>query len=96
MNDIEGFILAGGASRRMGRDKAELRLRDKTFVERAADALHKITGGKISIVGNLPFGNLRVKLSSNKFSTFFGIATLLNSSITATALSVCVWLNPDV
>lgn len=66
MNDIEGFILAGGASRRMGSDKAKLRLEGKTFVERAANALHKIAGGKISIVGNLPFDNLQVKLSSNK------------------------------
>ena len=66
MNDIEGFILAGGASSRMGRDKAKLRLQDKTFVELAANALHKIAGGKISIIGNLPFNNLQVKLSSNK------------------------------
>ncbi|MDQ3063584.1 MAG: molybdenum cofactor guanylyltransferase [Acidobacteriota bacterium] len=66
MNNIEGFILAGGASRRMGRDKAKLRLEDKTFIDLAANALHKITGGKISVVGNLPFENLRVKLPSNK------------------------------
>lgn len=66
MNDIEGFILAGGASRRMGDDKAKLSLQDKTFVELAANTLHKIAGGKISIVGNLPFDNLRVKPSSNK------------------------------
>lgn len=50
----------------MGRDKAKLRLEDKTFIDLAANALHKITGGKISVVGNLPFENLRVKLPSNK------------------------------
>lgn len=66
MNNIEGFILAGGASRRMGRDKAQMRLQDKTFIERAATALDKITGEKISVVGNLPFDNLQVNLSSNK------------------------------
>lgn len=50
----------------MGRDNAKLRLEDKTFIDLAANALHKITGGKISVVGNLPFENLRVKLPSNK------------------------------
>jgi molybdopterin-guanine dinucleotide biosynthesis protein A len=66
MNNIEGFILAGGASRRMGRDKLKLRLQNKTFVELAANALDKITDGKISVVGNLPFDNLPVNLSADK------------------------------
>lgn len=58
----------------MGRDKAKLRLEDKTFIDLAANALHKITGGKISVVGNLPFENLRVKLPSNKTCELLVIA----------------------
>ncbi len=43
MLDVDGFILTGGASSRMGTDKARLRLGGKTFVERAEEALRAIT-----------------------------------------------------
>lgn len=50
MLDIEGFILIGGASSRMGTDKAALRLGGITFVERISIALAAVTG-KVSLVG---------------------------------------------
>jgi molybdopterin-guanine dinucleotide biosynthesis protein A len=46
---FEGFILAGGASSRMGTDKARLMLAGHTFIERIAGALHDITP-EISLV----------------------------------------------
>jgi molybdopterin-guanine dinucleotide biosynthesis protein A len=51
MDSIEGFILVGGESRRMGTDKARLTLHGKTFVERIAVEL-SATAPLVSIVGN--------------------------------------------
>lgn len=53
MSDVEGFILAGGASSRMGTDKSRLLLGKQTFVERIAEALHSIAT-RISVVSARP------------------------------------------
>jgi molybdopterin-guanine dinucleotide biosynthesis protein A len=50
MDDIEAFILAGGASRRMGTDKSQLHIEQKTFTERIAETLLKTTD-LVTIVG---------------------------------------------
>jgi molybdopterin-guanine dinucleotide biosynthesis protein A len=51
MTDIEGFILIGGLSSRMGEDKSLLRLGGRTFVERAADALGSVATS-VRVVGS--------------------------------------------
>jgi molybdenum cofactor guanylyltransferase len=50
MNDTEAFILAGGASSRMGTDKSQLPLEGQTFTERIAETLLKLTDA-VSVVG---------------------------------------------
>jgi molybdopterin-guanine dinucleotide biosynthesis protein A len=49
---VQAFILAGGASRRMGTDKARLRLEHQTFTERIAETLLQITDSA-TIVGRM-------------------------------------------
>ena len=50
MNDTEAFILAGGASSRMGTDKSQLPLEGQTFTERIAETLLKLTNS-VFVVG---------------------------------------------
>jgi molybdopterin-guanine dinucleotide biosynthesis protein A len=53
MSDAEGFILAGGASSRMGANKAQLTLGGRTFMARIAAALGAFAP-EVSIVGVRP------------------------------------------
>jgi molybdenum cofactor guanylyltransferase len=50
MAQLEGFILAGGASSRMGTDKSQLLIENQTFVERIATTLLTITDS-VRLVG---------------------------------------------
>ncbi len=50
MKDTEAFILAGGASSRMGTDKSQLLIDRQTFAERISDTLLKVTDS-VSVVG---------------------------------------------
>jgi molybdenum cofactor guanylyltransferase len=50
-SQAEAFILAGGASSRMGTDKSQLLIERQTFTERIAETLKKVTDS-ISIAGH--------------------------------------------
>ncbi len=59
LDAVEGFILAGGNSRRMGTDKSRLILNGQSFVERIARELSVVTSA-IKVVGNgLPEATLK-------------------------------------
>ncbi|MDQ3687511.1 MAG: molybdenum cofactor guanylyltransferase [Acidobacteriota bacterium] len=53
ISEVDGFILAGGASSRMGIDKAHLRLGERTLVERIAAALSAIAV-RVAVVSSKP------------------------------------------
>lgn len=53
LSDITGVILAGGLSRRMGRDKATLTVGGRTLFERACDAIDAVFE-QILIAGDRP------------------------------------------
>lgn len=61
LDAIEGFILAGGESRRMGTDKSRLFLGGQTFGERIAGELSAVTSS-IKVVGS---NTAELKLPTN-------------------------------
>ena len=62
---IEGFILAGGKSRRMGTDKSQLVLNGQSFVEHIAAELSAATSS-VTIVG----GNRELETRNSKLETY--------------------------
>jgi len=50
MNQTEAFILAGGASSRMGTDKSRLTLDGQLFIDRIAETLLEVSS-KVTVVG---------------------------------------------
>ena len=56
MHSIDGFILAGGQSRRMGTDKARLTIAGQNFVERIANELKPLSNSQ-KIVGGSSGGD---------------------------------------
>jgi len=50
MDQVEAFILAGGASSRMGTDKAQLLIADRTLIQRVANTLFEVCS-TVTVVG---------------------------------------------
>jgi molybdopterin-guanine dinucleotide biosynthesis protein A len=64
--EASGIILAGGESRRMGRDKAWIEFDGKPLIERVADALERLTSELIVVTNNpKPYERLDARLVSD-------------------------------
>jgi molybdopterin-guanine dinucleotide biosynthesis protein A len=53
LSSIEGFVLVGGLSRRMGQDKASLLVNGQRLVDRAKDVLSEICGSNVRIANRM-------------------------------------------
>jgi molybdenum cofactor guanylyltransferase len=91
MLDVEGFILVGGRSSRMGTDKSRLQFGGHTSVERIASELCSITQ-RISLVGPNRAGfdpDLRIIQDTHEqWGALGGIHAALGACVSAWALIV--------
>jgi len=82
-SDIQGFILVGGASSRMGTDKSRLKLGEKTFVERIYEALNPLVSSTTLISSNRKTANWRMPVITDVFEGWGALGGLHS------ALSAC-------
>ena len=89
--DLTGFVLAGGASRRMGRDKAQILWGKGTLLTHAIENLRRVASG-VFVVG-ASSDNLAVPVLADKFlgvGPLAGIQTALSNSSTDWNLIIAV------
>jgi molybdopterin-guanine dinucleotide biosynthesis protein A len=94
---IDGYVLAGGASRRMGSDKSQLVLGGETMLRRAASALRTVSD-RVAAVGVSPENSDGLPAVPDEFDTGGGqrrgsivglYAALRNSAADWTAVLAC-------
>jgi len=95
MNEIEGFVLNGGKSSRMGSAKGSLRIGEQTFLEHAVSALRSVcdrvyvVGGDSVIEGVEIVADTPWKGENEKASMFGLRSALYNCSAPFTAVLAC-------
>jgi len=88
---IDGFVLVGGKSSRMGTNKFALRFGGATFAERAAAALRKIAPERVSFVGGANQKSERLPLDIPCIADIFSDKAALGGICTALAHSDSEW-----
>lgn len=82
-DEIAGYVLAGGESARMGRDKALLEIGGVTLVERAARLVKSVTGNATVVGQPRVFQHLKLRAIADDWpgtGPLGGIATALRAS----------------
>jgi molybdopterin-guanine dinucleotide biosynthesis protein A len=67
-DEIEGFILTGGQSRRMGTDKSQLLFQGQSFAERIAAELFPVTTSVKLVGDNSPGSQLKLQTVPDIYS----------------------------
>ena len=91
-SDLTGFVLAGGTSSRMGRDKAQIPWGEGTLLTHAIERL-EIVASRVLVVGAVPAQKLVVPVLADSFQRvgpLAGIHAALTSSSTDWNLIVAV------
>jgi molybdopterin-guanine dinucleotide biosynthesis protein A len=82
MKEIEGFVLNGGMSSRMGTAKGSLRIGQLTFAQHAANALRAVcdrvyaVGGELSVEGVEALADVNWN-GKNERASIFGLRSAL-------------------
>ncbi|PYS70924.1 MAG: hypothetical protein DMF69_12045, partial [Acidobacteria bacterium] len=87
MDQIEAFILAGGASSRMGTDKSQLLINEKTFTQHIANTLFHVTDS-VTLVGHA-VADPRLKVAKDVYpgwGALGGLHAALNACTTQWAM----------
>jgi molybdopterin-guanine dinucleotide biosynthesis protein A len=83
VRQVAGFVLVGGASSRMGRDKGLLELEGEALVVRAAKVVASATAAPATIIGGEAYNSFGLRVVADDLpgaGPLGGIATILRAS----------------
>jgi len=94
--DLTGIVLAGGASRRMGRDKAFLELDGKPLIAHVIERLARVCAEVLVVAGDVqPYAGLGARLVEDRFRNV-GVLGGLHAGLEAAAHELALAVGCDM
>ena len=94
--DLTGIVLAGGASRRMGRDKAFLELDGKPLIAHVIERLARVCADVLVVAGDVqPYAGLGARLVEDRFRNV-GVLGGLHAGLEAAAHELALAVGCDM